>query len=86
MPKIFEPALSGNGGALPLASDLMRGADAIRVFLFGDTPDGKQAESNRRSVYHLADKHGLPLFKLGGVLCGRKSTILRWIEAQERAA
>ena len=75
-----------NATRLPLSDDLMRGADEIRLFLFGHTEDQRQAESNRRSVYHLADKHGLPLFKLGGVLCGRKSTILRWIEAQERAA
>lgn len=69
-----------------LADDLLHGADEIARFIYGDTGDEKTAESNRRRVYHANDKHGLPTFKLGGTMTARKSTILKWIEAQERAA
>lgn len=82
----LQPAVSGKGGAMPLADDLMRGADEIRRFIFGEASDQKQAESDTRAVYHLASKGQLGLFKLGGVLCGRKSTILKWIERQESTA
>lgn len=70
--------MGASGGAMPasIGDDLMRGADELRVFIFGDAEDERQAESDRRSVYHLAAKGELGLFKLGGVLCGRKSTIL----------
>lgn len=84
--------LGANGGALPdqtpgtIGEDLMRGADEIRVFLFGETAQDKQAEADTRAVYHLATKGELGLFKLGGVLCGRKSTILAAIEHKERSA
>ncbi|MCJ2131602.1 DNA-binding protein [Methylobacterium sp. E-045] len=70
-----------NGSGLPLAEDLMTGADAIAAFMFGSA-----SEANKRRVYHAADKLGLPSFKLGGTLCARRSTILAWIESQERAA
>lgn len=74
-----------NDTGLPLANDLMRGADEIRLFIFGEATDEKQAEADRRSVYHLASKSQLGLFKLGGVLCGRRSTILKRIADQEKA-
>jgi hypothetical protein len=80
------PTSGANGGALPLAGDLLRGADALRLFMFGDAADEKAADADRRAIYHLAAKHSLPTFKMGGVLCGRKSTILAWIDKQERAA
>ncbi|WP_246694704.1 DNA-binding protein [Methylobacterium sp. WL6] len=66
---------------MPLAEDLMTGADAIAAFMFGSS-----TEANRRRVYHAADKLGLPTFKLGGTLCARRSTIMAWIERQENAA
>jgi hypothetical protein len=66
---------------LSLADDLLRGAEKIAEFIYGSSD-----EPNRRRVYHAADKHGLPTFKLGGVICARKSTILKWIEARERLA
>lgn len=70
-----------NDTGLPLAQDLMSGAGAIALFMFGE-----DTEANRRKVYHAADKLGLPCFKLGGTLCARRSTILAWIERQESAA
>ena len=75
-------ALPPDGGALPganLANDLLRGADQIAEFLFGD-------RSERRKVYHLAEKSCLPVFRLGSVLCARKSILMTWIEQQERRA
>lgn len=62
-----------------LSSDLLHGAEAIATFIFGNPKE-------RRKVYHLADSHGLPVFRMGATICGRKSTILKWVEEQERAA
>ena len=69
-----------------LADDLLHGADEIARFIYGDTEDEKTPASKGRRVYHANDKHGLPTFKLGGTMTARRSTILKWIEAQERAA
>lgn len=74
--------LSGaNDTGLPLAQDLMSGAEAIALFMFGEA-----SEANKRKVYHAAQKLGLPTFRIGGTLCARRSTILTWIERQESAA
>jgi hypothetical protein len=58
------------------AKDMLRGADELAEFLFG-------AKAHRRKVYHLAATSNLPVFKLGSMICGRKSILLRWIETQE---
>ena len=58
------------------ADDLLRGAEEIAQFLFGD-------RGQRRKVYHLASTSTLPVFKLGSLLCARKSVLLKWVEAQE---
>lgn len=86
MAELQTRLLGANATTLPLGDDLMRGADEIRRFMFGEAADQKQADADTRAVYHLASKRQLGLFKLGGVLCGRKTTILRWIEQQEQAA
>jgi hypothetical protein len=62
-----------------IADDVLRGAEAIAAFIFGD-------RSKRRQVYHLAETSRLPTFKLGAMLCARRSTILRWIAEQEAKA
>lgn len=62
-----------------LSSDLLRGADKIAEFMFGDT-------KLRRQVYHLSERKKLPVFRMGSTICARKSTILEWIAAQERVA
>lgn len=59
-----------------LAEDLLRGADQIAEFLFGDAQE-------RRKVYHLAETSRLPVFRLGAVLCARRSVLLEWIAHQE---
>lgn len=74
--------MTGTGSTLPpsppeLASDLLRGADRIAEFVFGHA-------SERRKVYHLAETSRLPVFRLGAVLCARRSTLLEWIAQQEQ--
>ncbi|MBY6240035.1 DNA-binding protein [Methylosinus sp. Sm6] len=59
-----------------LSGDLLRGADRIAEFLFGDA-------SERRKVYHLAETSRLPVFRLGSMLCARRSVLLEWIRHQE---
>jgi hypothetical protein len=61
-----------------LADDLLRGADAIAEFVFGSA-------KHRRKVYYLATeaKLRMPVFRIGSVICARKSTLIEWIERQE---
>lgn len=61
---------------LELAGDLLRGADEIAQFIFG--PRG-----GRRKVYYLAETSHLPVFRLGAVLCARRSVLMNWIARQE---
>ena len=58
------------------AKDMLRGASEIANFLFGDP-------AMRRKVYHLADTSNIPVFKLGSMICARKSMLLAWIRRQE---
>jgi hypothetical protein len=58
------------------AKDMLRGADEIAQFLFG-------SHEQRRKVYHLVATSHLPVFKLGSMICARKSILLGWIEEQE---
>lgn len=67
------------GDLCPLAGDMLRGADEIAAFLLGDP-------KKRRSIYHLIERGNLPSFKLGAVICARKSTLLHWIAEQEAHA
>jgi hypothetical protein len=74
MPQILrEPAL---------ADDVIRGAEAIAEELFGD-------RAEKRAVYHLASEVApekrLPVFRLGSILCARRSTLRAWIADQEAA-
>ena len=39
-----------------------------------------------RQVYHLADKHGLPTFNMGRIVCARRAAVTEWLAAQEAAA
>jgi hypothetical protein len=59
-----------------LADDLLRGADEIAEFIFGE-------RRSRRKVYYLAECTKLPVFRLGSVLCARRSVLLNWISSQE---
>jgi hypothetical protein len=59
-----------------IADDLLRGADEIAAFFYGD-------RVQRRKVYHLVATSNLPVFKLGSMICARKSILLTWITEQE---
>jgi hypothetical protein len=59
-----------------LAGDILHGAEGIADFLYGD---GKL----RRKVYNLVETARLPHFRLGAVICARKSVLLSWIAEQE---
>ena len=61
-----------------LADDLLRGADAIAIFVFGNV-------KARRKVYYYAGeaKVRMPTFRMGNVICARKSKLMNWIEQQE---
>ena len=63
---------------VPLSEDLLQGADEIAIFMFGDV-------KYRRKIYYLTGEapRGLPHFKMGSVICARKSTIRNWIAEQE---
>jgi hypothetical protein len=58
------------------ARDLLRGAEEIAQFLYGDP-------ELRRKVYHLVATN-LPVFKLGSMICARKSVLLKWGKDQEK--
>jgi hypothetical protein len=73
---------SGGGAALGeradvLSRDLLRGADTIAEFVFGN-------KAERRKIYHLAETSRLPVFRLGSVLCARRSVLMAWIAEQEK--
>ena len=68
--------LPANDNIPPLAEDVLRGAAAIASFMGFD----------RRTIYHLAAKGALPVFKMGDIVCARKSTLLAWIKQQETNA
>jgi hypothetical protein len=76
---ITEPHAVPNETPHELADDLLRGADEIAEFIFGD-------RGSRRKVYYLAECSRLPVFRLGSVLCARRSVLLNWIAGQESRA
>jgi len=59
------------------ASDILRGAEEIATFVFGSA-------SLRRRVYHLIATSNFPSFKLGSMICARKSVLIKWVEDQEQ--
>lgn len=58
-----------------LKDDMLRGASAIADFL----------GFPRRTVYHAAAKGHLPTFRIGDLVCARKSTLTAWIAKQEQS-
>jgi hypothetical protein len=70
----MESAMNDNDPEF--AQDLLRGADEIANYLFGD-------RKLRRRVYHLGASTNVPLFKLGAMICARKSVLIGWVNEQE---
>jgi hypothetical protein len=60
-----------------ISDDLLYGAGPIAEFLYGDV-------KHRRKVYHNAA--ALPVFRMGAILCARRSQLVGWIAEQETAA
>lgn len=60
-----------------LPPDILKGAAAIAEYLFG-------TRARRREVYYLAEREQLPVFKLGAMICARRSTLETWIAVQEQ--
>lgn len=58
-----------------LKDDMLYGAAAIAQYLGID----------RRAVYHLVANARIPNFRLGENVCARKSTLIQWIQEQEKA-
>jgi excisionase family DNA binding protein len=56
--------------------DLLLGADAIASFL----------GISRRQVYRLTYDHVIPTFRAGGSVAARRSSLTKWMAAQEGAA
>lgn len=64
--------------AQDLASDILRGAEEISIFLYGSA-------RYRRRVFHLIATGRLPVFRLGtSIIHARRSTLVRYIRAQEQ--
>lgn len=61
---------------LQVSADILRGASQIAAFLFGSS-------NHKRKVYYLAERDFLPVFRVGAILCARKSTLIEWIVAME---
>ena len=63
-----------------LADDLIVGAADLARFIYGSDEQRFQ-----RRIYYLCTvaKRPLPHFRLGSQLAARRSTLLRWIAAQE---
>lgn len=72
----MEPNTVPNHTTQPLADDILRGADEIAQFIFGEG-------ASRRKVYYLAECTRIPIFRLGSVLCARWSGLMNWIASQE---
>lgn len=89
LPKLPTPnrvATAGAAGAYKTpARDLMLGAQPIADFLFADADPEKR---RRRLYYVAAQMKGAarpPIWKLGATLCARKSALVAWIAAREKA-
>ncbi len=54
--------------------------------LVGAAEIGPEIKSKPRRVYALVAKDKIPHFRLGDIICARKSTLRKWIEQQERTA
>lgn len=59
-----------------MSRDIMVGADVIAEFL----------GMRRRQVYRAAEYGYLPVFRVGALICARRTTLTKWIEQQEGAS
>ena len=57
-------------------ADFLRGMQAVANYL----------RVSRRTAYQMAERDGLPTFKLAGKLCARRSTLNAWLAEREAEA
>jgi hypothetical protein len=72
----MDQGLTEGNQPASLADDLLVGAEAIAQFVFG-TPEKK------RKIYWLTDIGDLPTFRLGNMICARRSTLLKHLANRE---
>lgn len=60
-----------------LAGDVIRGAEEIALHIYGD-------RGQSRKIYHLHATSRIPFFKIGSLICLRRSVFRKWIEDQEQ--
>ena len=83
-----DPAAApiGLGPSISLADDMLNGVAEIALFLYGEAD-----EKAKQRIYHLASRkvaagRRLPTWRFGTTICARRTTILKWISAQEAAS
>jgi hypothetical protein len=76
MNQFHPPNIAHNITHETLADDLLHGADEIALFVYGDA-------KQRRKIYHLAETSRFPIFRLGAMICARRSVLKAWIAEQE---
>jgi hypothetical protein len=77
----LSASAEAQGGPSPQDDgDILPGAKSIAGYLFNSN-DEKQT----KKVYGLAQRGLIPVFYWGGLLCARKSSLNRVINARERA-
>ena len=64
--------------ALEFAKDLLRGVGEIAEFLYGT----RETRVIRRT-YHVIASSNVPVFRLGSMICARRSVLLQWVKDQE---
>lgn len=73
----MNPIHSPHPAPETLADDLLHGAEQIALFVYGDA-------RQRRKIYHLAETSRFPVFRLGAMICARRSVLKAWIADQEQ--
>jgi len=76
IPETSAAQLANEAPAGALASDILYGAEQIAEFVYGD-------KRYRRKVYNLIVTGRMPHFRLGVIVCARRTVLLKWIASQE---
>ena len=68
----FEKVQAKRRDTLKRATDILKGAAEIALYVFGDVRD-------RRIVYYLVEHERMPVIRIGRRIFARKSTLDRWL-------
>lgn len=61
----------------PIADDLLDGADRVAAFVWGPG-------THPRRLYRAMATSSIPVFRLGGRLCARRSSLHAWVRDLEQ--